>query len=330
MDLKEINLLALMPCPTKVPLERFVSEKVRELSKGDEPMKYKIFSNAVMQGDIFQDIANADSLEELPDIMLAPGFSRFFYPSFVEKFRNTGGFESSCNFTPSSAYELEQICDPDGYYDIIAFNPLVLLYDKTVHKNLPEPECYDDLLKDEYEDLVAYRGHDSKSICEGVLFTVYKKYGHDGIKRLARSIKCRLHPSQMVKLAGSGKAEAPAVSVIPLSFAQTVKLNKNVKIIWPSDGAIVNPLVMLAKKSCSDRVKELAKFLVGDTASEIFQEIGFYSIRPNLEHLIPRSGKYQFVGWDFLKTNDLGTLLAELNDIVNAENETRRNAKCSL
>ena len=246
--------------------------------------------------------------------MVSPGFSRFFYPDFKEQYRNKGYFKTVCDYSPSALYSDLQIPDPEGFYDIIAFNPLVFLVDKTKHPDLPTPTKWADLLKPCYEGLIAYRGHSDRAFCEGVLLNIFKDFGYEGIIPLAKSVKCRLHPSEMVKFAGSGKEEAPAISVIPVFFANTVKKHKDVSIVWPEDGAIVNPLVMLVKKDASEKVRELGHFLAGAEIGQVVHSAGYYSVFPELDNPGFLGGSYKWLGWDFLLKQDVGKLMTELNE----------------
>ncbi|MEL7565267.1 MAG: ABC transporter substrate-binding protein [Dehalobacterium sp.] len=311
------DLLALMPCPLKLPMESKVSDFVRQL-KADLPLTYDVISNAVMQQDVFAYIAEAQDIDDLPHIMIAPGFSRFFYPSFVKRFRDTGCFVSAMDFDPAEVFRREGLIDPKGCYDIIATNPLVFLVDKTRYPDLPTPRRWEDLLQPCYENKVAYRGHTEDTLCEGVLLSIYQEHGREGIKKLGASIKCRLHPSQMVALAGTHKDQAPAVSVLPLSFAHLVKTNDRVQVIWPEDGAIMNPVVMLTKKDCSQAVKALARYFLTREISHVFMTAGFYHIGPGNEGDMPRSGSFKWVGWGFLEQNDIGALIEELDRVANA------------
>ena len=313
-----LNLLAMMPCPLKVPVEQQVSEKIQSMMNEDKDklFSYQIVSNAVKQENVFLNVAQAKTIEDLPDIMIAPGFSRFFYPEFADKFRLTGCFESVCTYPPSELYADLQIPDPEGYYDITAFNPLIFLVDKTNHPDLPTPKKWEDLLNPCYENLISYRGHNDRAFCEGVLLTVFKEYGYDGIAALARTIKSRLHPAEMARLAGSGKEEAPAISVIPAFFANTARKSKNVTAVWPEDGAIANPLVMLVKKDVPEEVRELGRYLAGKEIGETMHSAGYYSVFPDLHSPDFLGHKYNWLGWDFLFSHNLSALMAELNEKI--------------
>ncbi|MBC3887827.1 hypothetical protein GH810_05840 [Acetobacterium paludosum] len=314
MNYFENNVLALMPCAIKVPMEAKIASFIKN---NDLSLKYEILSNAVVQAGFFEDIKTIEDLDKLPDIMVAPGFSRFFFPTFIERFTKKGAFQSSLDFVVSAAYQESGVIDPNAYYDIVAVNPLVFLVDQTNYPDLEPPKKWADLLSSQYEQKIAFRGHTDKELCEGVLFEIYRNHGIEGIKKLARNIKSRLHPAQMVALAGSKKEQAPFISVIPLSFANLVKESDTVQVIWPEDGAVMNPVVMLTKKNCSADAKAVSKYFISEEVGDLFSEVGFCSLRPELEGRMPRSGKYKWVGWDFLLHTDVKKLHDELNQVVN-------------
>lgn len=311
------DLVALMPCALKVPMESRVSNFVRQLQAGSA-LSYDVISNAVMQNDVFADIAQARSAGELPNIMIAPGFSRFFYPSFVRRFRDAGCFGSVLDFEAAETFRREGLTDPKQCYDIIAVNPLVFLVDKTQCPDLPTPRRWADLLDPCYANRVAYRGHTEDTLCEGVLLSTYREHGPEGIKKLGASIKLRLHPSQMVALAGTHRPEAPAVSVLPLSFALLVKDGARVRLVWPADGAVINPVVMLTKKDCPAAVKSLARYFLSREVADMFAAAGFCHVRSGDTGPAPLTGPFKWVGWDYLEQNDIGALIGELDGIVNA------------
>jgi hypothetical protein len=314
---KNLNLLALMPCSVKIPLEEIIHNKTREIgaADGDTP-QIKIVSNAVAQENVYAILSRARTLDDLPDIMIAPGISKFFYPDFVERFISKGCFKANVSDVIAPEFLELGVADPLGYYGILAFNPLVFLVDKTRDKDMVTPRRFEDLLDPMYKRRVAFRGHDGKSFCESILLTYYKCFGEESLKTLGGSVKCRLHPSEMVKLAGSGKDNAPDVSVLPLSFAKFVKKNENVEIVWPEQGAIVNPLVMLTKAETSVTVREIDRILSGEEIGAIFRSAGFYSVCKGAPDTLPTGKGYYWIGWDFLRSNDLGMLVSRLNDVM--------------
>lgn len=314
-ELLETNILALMPCPLKAPLEKVISEKIKEVSKeSGKKISYKILSNAVMQEDIFEEISKLDYIEDLPDVLLAPGIGRFFYQDFIKKFRDKGYFESVIKKHENKVFHQTKLYDPKDMYDLIGFNPLVFLVDKTRCKELPTPRKWADLVDPCYEGRIAFRGKDDRSFCEGVLFTIFQIGGKEMIQKLGKSVKCRLHPAEMVKMAGSSNQNAPDISVIPYSFAKMAKKSPYIEIICPEDGAAINPLVMLTKKDASDSVKEIARFIAGKETAHIYSQIGFYSESDVNEEM--NEMNYSWCGWDFIYQNSIRELFQELNEIM--------------
>ncbi len=313
----DYDLLGLMPCPVKVPMERKISEFAQQMYETQRTkLRYQVYSNAVMQEDIFEKIDYIEDESELPGVMIAPGFGRFFRPAFTQRFRDTETFSSVFSEAPSKMFEEMGIIDKTGHYDIIAINPLVFLVDKTLNPDLPTPHRWSDLLDEVYEDKVAVRGHNETDICEAILFTMYRDGGREALEALGRSCCARLHPSEMVKMCGSHKAGSPAVSILPYSFAHLVRKNPAVEIVWPDDGAIVNPVVMVTKKQVSPAVRSLARFFVEPEGAQIFESVGFCSVCPDIKGITPEGARFNWIGWDFLAAHDVADLNEELNEIV--------------
>lgn len=320
----ELDFLGLMPCPLKIALDQVISEEVLRLKEADIPIHYKTVSNAVMQDNVFDDFRATDNIDELPDILFAPGISRFFYDDFVDKFVSKGYFQS-IEAESSREYSEIGLNDPLGQYNIVGFNPLVFLYDGTKEPGLPKPKTWKDLTNPCYEGRIAYRGKDDHNFCEGVLLSVFKDMGDEGIRALGRSVHSRLHPAEMAKLAGTKKDEAPCISIIPLSFSRMVRKSSQVEIIWPEDGAAVNPLVMLVKKEADQRVRSFAEFLVGSQIQKIYEDIGFFMQGSDFS-TFKEGSTFKWCGWDFLREHHAQRLIERLNAIMFDEIQKRRGA----
>lgn len=312
----QTNLLALMPCPLKIPFEQKISMYMQEhRDKQPTRVDYHIVSNATQQLTFFADLAQCDNPDELPDIVMAPGFSGFFFRRFIDRFINTGVFRYTLPFAANADLADIGIPDVNQQYTIPCFNPTVLVVDRTAQRDLPIPETWSDLLKPEYTGLLALRGHSDEDFCEGILLNIYKENDLDAVAKLGRAVKTGLHPSQMVKYIGSGQIDAPAVSAMPYAFAQLVKDKKNTTLVWPRDGAIVNPLVMLVKAAAKPHIHALADYIVGAEIGAIFADAYFPSAHPAVDNHLPEGATFKWLGWDFLKTNDIQQLKEQVNQV---------------
>ncbi|HEX9061291.1 MAG TPA: ABC transporter substrate-binding protein, partial [Clostridia bacterium] len=170
---------------------------------------------------------------------------------------------------------------------------------------------WEDILKPEFEKKVAIRGQ-GESFCETTLLTIYKQFGIEGIRKLGKAVKYGWHPSQMAKTAGSGSEESPAVSVMPYFFTRTIKYKQNVEVVWLEDGAIVSPVTMLVKADKAEELKDVTRFFTGTYAGKISASASFPVLHPDVDNKIPENVSLNWLGWDFIKQNDIERLIREL------------------
>ncbi|MFT8320269.1 MAG: ABC transporter substrate-binding protein [Bacillus sp. (in: firmicutes)] len=311
--LQEHHLIGLLPCPLKVPFESFLTSYVQGDKGGN--LRYFIKSNANTQFDFFPYLKECQEIEEIPDMMIAPGFSYFFHQEFRERFVDKGYFQSVGRKEKNPSLGKLPLQDPEGHYTILCFNPTVMLVDRTNHPDMPLPKRWKDLLRPEYERSVAIRGHQHRDFCEGILLNMYKEHGEEAVRKLGKAVKVGLHPAEMVKLAGSGRSDAPKISAIPYSFSKLIRPKKNVSVIWPEDGAIVNPMVMMVKSNTSSEVNKLAEFLAEKEIGTFFSEAFFPSYHPLVDNGLPKESTFKWLGWEFLREKDIAQLTTELEEV---------------
>ena len=309
-----LNLFALLPCPLKIPLEEafngFLSALPAEQRAG---LTFCIEGNANNQLDYADYADHFETLTDMPDIIITPGFNSFFHPHFVERFIKTGQFTSVTSFAGDRHLAALGIIDPDGHYSMLAMNLLVLVVDQTRLGDRPVPRTWEDLLNPVYAKSIAIRGNRDGTFCETLLLSLYQEFGADGLVRLGRNVAWGWHPSQMVKAAGSGREETPAISVMPLFFANTISRRDHVSIVWPGDGALVSPVTMLVKTDKREELRDLIAFLNGPEVAGICAGAAFPALHPTVDNRLPDSATFKWIGWDYVKNHDLKTLIAATN-----------------
>lgn len=312
---KSLNLLALLPCPLKVSVEDEFEKLFEKLKKDTNiNFKYLIDSNSNKSLSYNEYVKKIDDIDDLPDIVISSGINVFYFKDFVEKFVNKDLFIDITDINLNESLKEVGIKDPNGNYTIFSMNLLIMVADLTKIGDLPLPEKWGDLLKDEYKKKVVIRGQNDDNFCETTLLTIFKEHGYGGIKKLGESVKAGWHPAQMVKVAGTGREEAPAISVMPYFYAKTIKNQDKVKIIWPKDGAIVSPVTMMVKKDKFEKLKPIAELFTSSKVGEICADAYFPSVNPEVNNKIPSDVAYNWIGWDYIKENDLETVINDLNE----------------
>ncbi|EPR37026.1 ABC-type Fe3+ transport system periplasmic component-like protein [Desulfovibrio sp. X2] len=325
-----LNFLALMPCPLKMPFERALAAHLASSPEAQD-FTWCVEGNANLQTTYYDLVPHFADADELPDLIISPGVNVFFGDDFRRRFVDTGLFTDvtpdAVNADFARDFAETPYKDPAGSYSMLAMNLLVFLVDEARLGGRPAPRRFADLLEPEMEDLVAVRGQKG-FYCETMLMTVYREFGMDGVRRLARSVLCGLHPAEMVKMAGKGRADAPAVSVLPYFFARSVPREGSVRVVWPEDGALVSPVTLLAKREAVARFPGIASFLAGPEVARIFSGALFPALHPDVPTNLPEtpagSRRLKWLGWDFLAARDPEVLTRELTEAFIAARPGKR------
>ncbi|SMP71136.1 ABC transporter substrate-binding protein [Anoxynatronum buryatiense] len=314
-DALKVNFLGLIPCALKVPFEERLDQFV-EAHPAYASKTLAVVANANRQLDYFEVVDQLENPDDLPEIFIAPGFNGFYNHHFMRHMKDTGVYQT-LNQQENCPQALRDagVLDPEGHYTLLGFNPTLLMVDRTFHQDLPVPRRWEDLLDPVYEGKVAIRGHNDEDFCEGILLNVYQEHGMEGVAQMGRSLKMGLHPAQMVKMAGKGKAEAPAVAAIPYSFSKLIRETDQVTLVWPEDGAILNPITCLVKQGAQKTMPELCQLLASDEMAAILSGVGFPPVNAHTATGLPGEITYKWLGWDFLRNHSLEDLKDQTNQV---------------
>ena len=307
-----LNMLSLLPCPLKLPIQAEFESCFSDLSLDGKDFNYLIDGNANNQISFFPYVDYFNSIDDIPDIVISSGVNSFYYRHFINNFIDKGYFVDTADYLPNQQLRDVGIKDPGGNYTVISMNILVMVIDNGKIGDRSIPEKWGDLLEPEFEKEVAIRGKNNL-FCETTLLTIFKQHGIDGIQKLGRAVKYGWHPSQMAKAAGNGRLEAPTISIMPYFFTRTIKNKENVTVVWPKDGAIISPVTMLVKKTKAKSLKPVIDFFNGDVVGNICANANFPSINPKVNNKIAPDTQFNWLGWDFIKQNDIGNLVDYLN-----------------
>lgn len=309
------NLFALLPCPLKVPIEEAFAAFLQRLpADRRERLTFFIEGNANHQLDYADYADHFERLDEIPDIVITPGFNSFFHPHFVERFIRVGRFTSVSGYAGDRHLAPLGVIDPAGHYTMLAMNLLVPVVDRFRLGSRPVPRCWADLLDPQYRASIAIRGNSDGTFCETLLLAILKEFGPTGLEQLGRNVSYGWHPSQMAKTAGNGREEGPAISIMPLFFTTTIKNREQVEIVWPADGALVSPVTMLIKAEKRSELREVVDFLAGPEVARICAGALFPAVHPEVDNRLPDNATFKWIGWDYVTGHDLKTLIAQANE----------------
>lgn len=305
------TLLTLMPCGLKVPFARALA-RFMDTFQGlnNEAVEYFVESNLNHELSYYPYVSHIENLDELPDIIVSSDFNSFFHHRFYKRFVEPGHFVDVMDYPPNATFFKAGIADPQRQYTILCVNPLVIVADleKTGHR--PLPRRWADLLDPIWRRSITMRGNEH-FFCHAVLMPLYKEHGPEAMQALAHNVLDGRHPAEMVKSAGSGRSAA--LYLMPHFFAHKIPARKAVKVIWPEDGALASPVSLLVKKEKAARLKPITDYLTGEELARVFAGAFFPSPHPAVEAGAALEGPLKWLGWDYIRANDMAQINAEID-----------------
>lgn len=314
-DAGKLTLLGLLPCGLKVPFAKAVTSFFQGYRAGDNPaVTYAVEGNVNQELSYYKFVDQIESIDELPDIIVSSDFNAFFFRRFRERFIEKGCFVDVLPPALHPSFDGTGILDPLGQFTMLTVNPLVVVADLQRVGDRPLPQGWADLLDPMWRRSITLRG-DPQFFCHAVLLPFFKDHGAAAIAALARNVLRGQHPAQMVKEAGADRPDGAALYVMPDFFAHKIARQEKVRIIWPEEGGLISPVTMLVKKERADQLRAVTDYLTGAELAEVFAGAWFPSPHPTANNALPKGARLKWLGWDYLRQNDLGEVNAAIDEI---------------
>jgi ABC-type Fe3+ transport system substrate-binding protein len=312
---QRLSLLGLLPCGLKVPFGKAIASFFQtNQAEANPPLTYAVEGNVNQELSYYTFVDQVESLDGLPDIIVSSDFNAFFYRRFRQRFIDQGHFVDVSQPRLHSAFDGTGILDPLGQFTLLTVNPLIIVADLERVGNRPLPRCWADLLDPMWQHSITLRG-DRQFFCHAVLLPFFKEHGASAMTALARNVLRGQHPAQMVKEAGADRPDGAALYVMPDFFAHKIARQDKVRIIWPEDGGLISPVTMLVKKQRATQLKAVTDFLTGAELAKVFAGAWFPSPHPQVNNAMPPNARLKWLGWDYLRDNDLADLNAAIDAI---------------
>ena len=314
---KCLDFFGDVPCPMKPAFkesyERMTKDHYRRTGESFFSYIPTSCSEVPQRLERLIDLRHATGVDELPDLCLTYGFEDMANPHFIEKFIKTGCFEPVFPNKDRLFITGEEFDDPYGAANVLSLYTEVIMVDKTKLGDLPVPRKWDDLLNPVYAGSIGLPG--VHGYTDGTLMIyLYKKYGEKALEKLEKNIKVALPAVYTVQKAGTQNALTAPISVVSWMFANAHIKTDKVELIWPEDGALTEPIVLLAKKGRSSKLDTLLDFVAGEPAASLYAGNYLPATHPKAQNKLPVNAKFQWVGWDYVYNNDLTKLFERLSD----------------
>lgn len=316
----DVRIEGVLPCPVRVPLmEAFQKWLDENKVSMNTTIGHELKAASMGVDWLKASLEKSSSPDVLADIFISAGFDLFFDKNLIGKYKAENVFEDvtqMAHYNKDFENEYINLKDPDNQYSMIGVVPAVFLVNTDELGDKKMPTSWEELLSEEFENQVSLPIGDF-DLFNAILLNIYQKYGDTGIKKLGKSLLKSMHPSEMVK-SHVKKTERPIVTIMPYFFTKMTKRGGPMRAIWPKDGAIISPIFMLSKKEKKEQLKPIVDFFASKEVGEILSHNGkFPSVNPNVNNMIPSEQRYMWLGWDYIKNNDIGSLIHKCETIFN-------------
>ncbi len=282
------KIKGILPCPVKLQL---LNQLNLNLSN-EADMEIKSASSGI---DWFM-----DEYEE-QDIIISAGFDFIF----DKKIRGKGIYKDYSSDTYSK--DLSELKDPLGEVNFLGAVPAIMVVTENMLDGRKMPESWEDILSEEFEDSISLPVGDF-DLFNAILLVIDRLYGIEGVRKLSRSMSMNMHPSEMI----ASKSKV-CVNIMPYFFSKMAKAG--VKVVWPKEGAITSPILMMAKKESEEEIGNAVKLINSTTIAEILKFGRFPATNPNIDNNLP--GKMLWLGWDYIDNTDITAKIEELKKVFN-------------
>lgn len=253
----------------------------------------------------------AQEVDELPSVIASIGFEEIFESSFVSRFIRPGFFRFRTPQPMNPLFQDAGFKDPENIYFVHAVTPYVFLVDLERLKDQPEPRSWADLLSSFYEGEIILNGCRT-DIPYIVPLYIFKNFGKEGLEAFAANVREARHATSIARSAGDGTSEGAAIYILPWFYAASCSRNETTHIVWPEDGAVTSPMILLQKESTSYRTTPLTQAVAGKTFGQKAANSFFPSSNPVVNNGLPLHAALQWIGWDFLRENSMDSLKIEI------------------
>ena len=269
------------------------------------------FSSGGEVSDTCHQIWETSHIDKFPDVVASMGFDRLFGRGFSDRFVKKEYFKSACIGPMNGPFEGAGFRDPDGWYTVYAVQPFVMLVDWRKLGDIPVPRKWSDLLEPRFEGKVILGGSDDPGEDVPLLY-FYKEYGVEGLSRLAANVRALWYANQIAPIVSSSDQGGAAVYILSWPHARSCPETDFLTVIWPEDGALTNPLCLLAKKTKVEQLALIVDYVMGREFGGRCARYRFPSLNPYVDNDLPEGAAFKWLGWDYIKSRDT----AELRDRV--------------
>lgn len=304
-------MVAVLPLMVQNEVKDLISRKFPEYADNHG---VTFFHGHLYPENIFyRKIEDMQQTRSLPDILITSDLNTLYHRSDILR----SGYFEIFQYAAHSAFAGSGLVKPGNAMRFLAADCMVIVADRNKYMQSQMPREWYELLHPQLNESIVFCG-ETDFFCHTTYAHFVRDYGLNVLTKLKQNIAATIHPIEMIKTLTEGNRTGARLFVMPYSYARLLEQNINYQIIWPEDGAIILPVQMLVKKSALEKHKKLIDLFTSAEMGRVFALSGLIPVNVNTGVEF-QYGKLNWLGWNFLQTQNISELKRNINNNLNTE-----------
>lgn len=191
--------------------------------------------------------------------------------------------------------EKEGLRDPEGILHPVFLVPFVIVCNARMLSQDERPSKWEDLLEPKWHHKVTFPAAGTP-ISQAVTAFLKAHYS-EKFREFYSSLEFQKSPVEVIKSVGDGVFP---LGIANLGFAKMLQ-QKNVVPVWPEEGVVCNPLVLVYSRQADERLLELGDLLFAEQIQRMLVPQGFIPINKEVaqsDQIARQVLHFPWDGWD--------------------------------
>lgn len=304
-----INVFATMPCPLKVRFKiEFEAFMARHLAAGGTP----VYCPTILDGkpkSLEEQLSEARTEDDLPDILLTTGLNLAFSNSFRPKFFDNGLYVG-LNRPEALAALPEEFRRAARDYNLgfHAFGSWHLVWDQSLAQASDLPKTWTELADPAFANQLSIHGYKGKMSATSLLLILRERLNDQAIKNFGSNIKNIWHFAEVLKHMDTRHPDRVPFNILPNAASVQIPSTKHATLVEFRDGPLLAPMLLFVKQSKLEQCRPVLDFFWGEAFRQVLARGEFF-----MPEAIDWQQPYTYPKWDTLAQRDYEEQAREVN-----------------
>lgn len=202
---------------------------------------------------------------------------------------------SSGRFPMSKELQEQGFSDTRGCFHVFGIVPFIMFYNPDYTEEAELPRTWSEILNPQWKGRIMMPG--KEHMASRVIRAFLKHDNLEKAQAIDENITCSGMPPNVIEAVKNGEF---ALGITNITFGK-ISESQKIKMIWPEDGLLCMPQIMVWKKGIDESLLKLGDFMLASTVQTLLAQQSFVPTAPGNE--IPKIIRanqvgLKWTGWD--------------------------------